>query len=67
MKVHNSSKPDSEIEALGFGAGAMSETAQISRPEPKRKTIFIKLYPKPNAPRSSSVVIRYLKKGRSEN
>jgi len=61
MKDNNPSNPNSELEALGFGAGAMSETSQLSQPKPKRKTIFIKLHPKPYAPRNSAVMIRYLK------
>jgi len=61
MKDNDSSTPDSELEALGFGAGAMSETSPMSQPKPKRKTIFIKLHPKPYAPRNSVVPIRYLK------
>jgi len=28
---------------------------------PKRRTIFIKIHPKPSAPRSSAVVVRYVK------
>ncbi len=32
MRDDNSSAPDSESEGLGFGAGAMSETAQIKQP-----------------------------------
>jgi len=52
MKDHDSSKPDSELEGLAYGAGAMSETSQISEPKQKRQTVFIKLHPKPNAPRN---------------
>ena len=61
MKDNDSSTTDSDLEALGFGAGAMSETSQMSQSKPKRKTIFIKLHPKPYAPRNSAVSIRYLK------
>jgi hypothetical protein len=55
MKDHNSSERDSEMEGLAYGAGAMSETAQISEPKQKRQTVFIKLHPKPNAPKNAGV------------
>lgn len=63
MKDHSSSKSDFESEGLAFGAGAMSETTQINSSKSKRKTIYIKLHPKPSAPRSSVVVKRQSKFG----
>jgi hypothetical protein len=56
MKDHNSSMLGWERRELAYGAGAMSETSGFSEPKPNRKTIFIKLHPKPNAPRSSVMV-----------
>jgi hypothetical protein len=51
MKDHNSSKTDFESEGLAFGAGVMSESSRMNKPKQKRETIFIKLHPKPAAPR----------------
>jgi hypothetical protein len=56
MKDFNSSKPDFDSEGLAFGAGAMSETAQMNAQKQKRKTVFIKLHPKPSAPRHGAGV-----------
>jgi hypothetical protein len=55
------SKSDFEAEGLAFGAGAMSETSSMNAPKQKRKTIFIKLHPKPSAPRSLAVMRRQAK------
>jgi hypothetical protein len=49
------------MEGLAYGAGAMSETSQISQSKQKRQTVFIKLHPKPNAPRSSTVRVLHSK------
>jgi hypothetical protein len=56
MKDNHSSKADFESEGLAFGAGAMSETSQMNATKQKRKTIFIKLHPKPSAPRHGAAV-----------
>jgi hypothetical protein len=58
MKDLKSSRPDFETEGLAFGAGAMSETSQIHKPQQKRQTIFIKLHPKASAPRHGAGVVR---------
>jgi hypothetical protein len=61
MKDNQPSKSELESEELVFGTGAISENPETNVIRQKRKTIKIKLPPKPYAPRSSAVVIRYLK------
>jgi hypothetical protein len=49
-------KNNQQLESI---VGLHQEAANSAKP--KRKTIFIKVPPKPWAPKSSAVVIRYLK------
>jgi len=63
MKDFKSSRPDFESEGLAYGAGALSETSQIHKPQQKRQTIFIKLHPKASAPRHSDVAKQQSKFG----
>lgn len=61
MKDNEQSKSEPESDGMSSDTGGNSETSEANSAQQKRKTIKIRLPPKPYAPRSSAVVIRYAK------